>query len=86
MLEYIRDTVKPDVLVWTGDNSNHALWSVSEEDIIDSSVTLTQMIAEVFGQTEVTVLPIHGNHDFYPPNLQDMSLGVGTSIYIDLYS
>jgi len=44
------------------------------------------MIAEVFGPTDVTVLPIHGNHDFYPPNLQDMSLGIGSSIYIDLYS
>lgn len=44
MFEYIRDTVKPDVLVWTGDNSNHAIWDTNHDEVISSTGNITQIM------------------------------------------
>lgn len=37
MFLYIRDTVKPDVLFWLGDNSPHAIWENSEQEAVGAT-------------------------------------------------
>jgi hypothetical protein len=38
MLAYIRDVVKPDIVVWTGDTVPHDLWSESSDDVVNDIV------------------------------------------------
>ena len=86
MFEYIRDTVKPDILVWTGDNTNHAIWDSNVEEVLMSTTNITLMMTQVFKNTKITVIPINGNHDFFPANDQDMSLGPNNNSYINEYA
>ena len=45
MFKYIRDTIQPDVMIWTGDNSNHAIWNISDTDVFMSTVNITNVIS-----------------------------------------
>ena len=44
MLEYVRDEIKPEAFIWTGDNSAHNVWDNTEEEIIEYTVNITQTI------------------------------------------
>jgi 3',5'-cyclic AMP phosphodiesterase CpdA len=68
MAEYIRDTVKPDILVWTGDNTAHAIWDSNPKEVLESTTNITNMLNDVFKNTKVTIVPINGNHDVFPAN------------------
>ena len=78
MFDYIRDVVKPDIVIWTGDNSPHTVWSNTVEEVLDSTHNVTQMIHEAFKHTKITVIPIMGNHDVWPANVQDFSKEYGS--------
>jgi UDP-2,3-diacylglucosamine pyrophosphatase LpxH len=69
MLTYIRDEIKPDILFWTGDNSAHDVWKSSHQEIVDYTANITNTIKQIFNNTNVSVFPIEGNHDFYPVNV-----------------
>ena len=66
MLDYIVTTVKPDVLFWTGDNSPHNTYDNTEEEVLNYTVTTTQMIKDKLAGSNITVVPIQGNHDTWP--------------------
>lgn len=40
----------------------------------------------MFQNTKITVVAINGNHDYYPPNDQDMSTGAGNNTFINEYA
>lgn len=84
MFLYIRDVIKPDVLFWTGDNSPHTIWKNDEEEVIAASYNISIMIQDVFGPTtsNITVIPINGNHDMFPANNQDFTKGEGMSEFV----
>ena len=44
MFEYIRDEIKPDIIVWTGDNSPHSIWDNTAEEVIDATANITLML------------------------------------------
>lgn len=73
MLDFVRDEVKPDLFVWTGDNSAHNVWSNSNEEVTAYVVNITESIKNAFKGTPITVIPIQGNHDTWPVNVQDFS-------------
>jgi len=73
MLEYVKDEIKPDMFIWTGDNSAHNVWSNTNEEVIDYVVNITETIKEVFADTKITVFPIPGNHDTWPVNVQSFA-------------
>ena len=60
------------MIVWTGDNSPHNVWDNSEDEAIDATVSITKMIKDVF-KNDVTIAPIHGNHDTWPIDQFDFS-------------
>ena len=66
MLDYIVNTVKPDVLFWTGDNSPHNTNDNTEAEVLNYTVKTTQMIKDKLTGTNITVVPIQGNHDTWP--------------------
>ena len=73
VLDYIVNEVKPDILAWTGDNASHESYMLSSEDVTEYTSGITQMIKEALKDTDITVLPIHGNHDTYFLDQQDIS-------------
>ena len=72
-LEYIKKEIKPDIIIWMGDNSAHTVWDETENEIIESSVKVTEILKDYFADTTVTVLPSLGNHDVFPVNVMDFS-------------
>ena len=69
-LDYIANVVKPDILFWTGDNSPHDTWEQSNELVANYTIKLTQMIKDKFASTGTTIVPIQGNHDTWPVDLE----------------
>lgn len=63
---------EPDFVIWTGDNVAHDV-EKTPYDAVRPTLMITDFIKENFPNT--VVFPIHGNHEFSPMNLQDMSLG-----------
>jgi hypothetical protein len=84
MFVYIRDVIKPDVLFWTGDNSPHVIWKNTEEEVVSATFNISMMITEVFrpGLSDVTIIPINGNHDLFPANNQDFSKGENLTEFV----
>ena len=73
MLDFIVNEVKPDVIFWTGDNSSHDTWKNTVEQVTEYTKTVTNMVKEAIEGTDITVIPIHGNHDTWPVDTQDFS-------------
>ena len=44
MFKYIAEEVKPDVLIWTGDNSPHVIWENDHEEVVSATRNITEMI------------------------------------------
>ena len=58
--------IAPDMIIWTGDNSSHNIWNNSDEEVTRYTEMVTNMIKDAVKDTDITVLPIHGNHDTWP--------------------
>lgn len=78
MLTYIRDEVKPDILIWTGDTVPHDLWGMSTESVINDVTKVSNIISNILGNTTV-IYPSVGNHDAYPVNNYDFSKAQGNT-------
>jgi len=59
---------KPDMILWTGDSISHDLTGITESDIYDSIIKLTELIRKAFPDTPL-ILTL-GNHDFETANHQ----------------
>jgi hypothetical protein len=42
MLSYIKTDIKPDMFIWTGDNSAHNVWDNTVEEITNYTITITE--------------------------------------------
>jgi hypothetical protein len=47
ILNYMKEEIKPDMLVWTGDNSKSDTWGNTEKQVIDYVVNITNTIKEI---------------------------------------
>lgn len=69
MLEYIRDVVKPDVIIWTGDSISHDFWEHTHEEVIRKITVISDLVFQYLNKTS-TIYPVMGNHDVFPLNMQ----------------
>jgi sphingomyelin phosphodiesterase len=44
MLDYVRTEIKPDMFIWTGDNSAHNVWDNTQEEVTAYTVAITEEI------------------------------------------
>eukprot|EP00753_Platysulcus_tardus_P005028 PLAT1286.1.p2 GENE.PLAT1286.1~~PLAT1286.1.p2 ORF type:complete len:590 (-),score=272.05 PLAT1286.1:664-2433(-) len=60
---------RPDVdfVVWTGDDPPHNVWNQSREFNLNASLTVTGLLQEAMGDTQV--FPALGNHEAFPVNM-----------------
>ena len=66
MMQFIANDLNPDMMFWTGDNAAHNDWDNSVEEVIDYTVSISDMIKKAFKGKNLTVVPTHGNHDTWP--------------------
>lgn len=64
-LRFIEEKIKPDFAVWTGDNSDHAIWRHTREINTNATLWIGEQMKAIFNST-VKVFPIDGNHECYP--------------------
>lgn len=67
MLEYIRDVIKPDIVIWTGDTVPHNAWDHTLAISVDHVRNISETINNYLGVT-AEIYPTPGNHDFFPMN------------------
>jgi sphingomyelin phosphodiesterase len=72
MLAYIRDTVKPDIVIWTGDSVSSDMWELQESNIVKDVTTVSNLVSSYLGSIASIYLGI-GNHDLYPINIYDFN-------------
>ena len=65
-LEFAKSELKPDLIIWTGDNSPHDYSTCSAEESMASIIELTKEIKKAYPDTPVVAT--FGNHDAYPGN------------------
>ena len=58
LLDYITNTVKPDLIVWTGDNTAHNVWTNTADETTIYTITVTNMIKMALKDSNITLLPI----------------------------
>lgn len=84
------EDLQPDLILWTGDSVSHDMQHMTEEDIILSIQTLTDLIKEFF--PDVPLIASLGNHDFEPANYFDFSkpendyIAAVSRIWVDSFS
>lgn len=59
------------MIFWTGDNSAHDDWLMTEEIVTDYNLVITQMFKDTFENTTIPIFPVLGNHDTFPVNIED---------------
>jgi hypothetical protein len=73
MLEFIEenfDSLNIDFITWTGDNSAHNIWDKTQEETIQISKTITDLIKNgIKNYPKIAVYPAIGNHDLFPSTL-----------------
>ena len=71
MFHYIRDmneSIKPDLVIWTGDNVAHDIWNQTVHKNAESTILITEFIKTHWPEMPVFVTP--GNHEFFPVNVE----------------
>jgi|JI9StandDraft_2_1071091.scaffolds.fasta_scaffold83955_2 hypothetical protein len=67
---FIRDTVKPDAMIWTGDIVPHDQYNLDETEAELYQSTVSKLFHDYFYE-EFPIFPIMGNHDFQNLNSED---------------
>lgn len=70
--EFIKDEVKPDAMIWTGDVVPHDQYNLDEAEAELYQGTAAKVFKDYFYE-EFPVFPIMGNHDFQHLNSEDFS-------------
>lgn len=42
MLSYIKTDIKPDMFIWTGDNSAHNVWNNTNDEVTNYTIQITE--------------------------------------------
>lgn len=70
MLNFIKESIEPDVVLWSGDSVPHNIGTLTLESNVEQIKKVTQMVAE--GLDGIRVYPTIGNHDTYPQDVISM--------------
>lgn len=74
MMHFIKENIKPEAIIWPGDNSVHSVWDNTEKQISKYTDEITERLKEFYPkESGVNVYPTIGNHDTWPVNNEDFS-------------
>jgi len=64
-LKYVKYTVKPDLIFWTGDSASHSIWNSTIQEAIDVVTFITVTMKNNLNYS-IPIYPAIGNHEFFP--------------------
>ena len=64
-LEHIKNDIKPDLILWTGDSNSHSVWNSTQQETIDVVTLLCTLMKDKFNFS-MPIYPAIGNHEFFP--------------------
>ena len=64
-LDHIKNTVNPDLIVWTGDSNSHSVWNSTQQETISVITLISTLMKDYFNFT-IPIYPAIGNHEFFP--------------------
>jgi sphingomyelin phosphodiesterase len=64
-LEHIKNDIKPDIILWTGDSNSHSVWNSTQQETINVVTFLCTLMKDKFNFT-MPIYPAIGNHEFFP--------------------
>ena len=67
-MEYINNSVHPDIVIWLGDSQPYNDWEQEIETQLDSTYAVTEIMTKYF-PNKGQVFPQLGNHEGFPTNL-----------------
>ena len=59
---------KPDLIIWTGDNTPHDIWQQTQSYNLNFTVMLSELMKK---STNARVIGAMGNHESFPVNVYD---------------
>jgi len=62
------EDIKPDFIIWTGDNNPHDIWNSTQYEAFESTIKFTKVLTNYYNST-IRVYPVIGNHEKYPVDL-----------------
>ena len=62
-VEEVSNVIKPEFVIWTGDNPSHAEW---EDDNAQEILNVTRIFTKLMMDSEIQVYPSLGNHEKFP--------------------
>jgi sphingomyelin phosphodiesterase len=84
MLKFINQSnFSAEFMTISGDYSVHDIWNTKPSEAKEYTTILSKKIKE---HIDIPVIPAMGNHDVYPPNDQDFSLGPFKSTEVNTYA
>ena len=60
---------KPEMIIWTGDNTPHDYWNQTQQLCIDYTLKITGFMQEHI--PDIPVLPVPGNHEYFPVSVSE---------------
>jgi hypothetical protein len=67
-IEYINNSVKPDIVLWLGDNQPYNDWEQEMKTQLDTTYVITGIMTRYFPKRG-HVFPLLGNHEGFPTNI-----------------
>ena len=76
--------LKPDFIIWTGDNTQHDNWNITQEEVYTATREIKDAIDEVFKKS-IPIYPVVGNHEVYPNDLWESGNEIIFKNLADIY-
>jgi hypothetical protein len=67
MLDFIKNEIHPDLVLWGGNSVPHALDTLTNQQVIDTMKRVTEQITDALGEDSQIVATL-GGHDIFPEN------------------
>ena len=72
MMEFIREQIKPDLVLWGGDSIPHNVDSITLESNVQIMKNITKQVVDGLGG--IRMYPAIGNHDTFPQDVIGMAI------------
>jgi len=67
LFSFIKNQIKPDVVLWTGDSIPHNIESVTFDETVNNMARVSREVAD--GLKGIPIYAAPGNHDTYPADI-----------------
>jgi sphingomyelin phosphodiesterase len=71
LAQFLQREIKPDMVLWTGDNPPHDVWDQSPIYQTNATEEIAKILHDNINTKQTRIYPSPGNHDSYPSDIYD---------------